>query len=140
MADVAPRAYVTGGQRLGGYRAGGTQSNGWGQNVSTDLKIDMASLKGLAADLKTISDEFKNADNNSEDAADATGHDELRDKVQDFADKWRVKRDEMGENVTKLQGVLQSIVDTFTQVDEGLAKALEEKASEATEYKGYKSV
>lgn len=108
--------------------------------MSSDLKINMTELKGLASDLKVISDEFKNADNNSEDAADATGDDELRDKVQDFADKWRVKRDEMGGNVTKLQGVLQSIVDTFTQVDEGLANALEEKASEATEYKGYKSV
>jgi conjugal transfer/entry exclusion protein len=106
----------------------------------SDLKINMDQLRGLASDLKAIADEFKNADNNSEDAADATGDDELRDKVQDFADKWRIKRDEMGGNVTKLQGVIQSVVDTFTQVDSELAKALEGKAEEATDYKGYTSV
>ena len=106
----------------------------------SDLQINMTQLRGLANDLKSIADEFKNADNNSEDAADATGDDELRGKVQDFADKWSVKRAEMGENVTKLQGIIQSVVDTFTQVDDELAKALEEKASDATEYKGFKSV
>ena len=106
----------------------------------SDLKINMDQLRGLASDLKAIADEFKDADNNSEDAASATGDDELRDKVQDFADKWRVKRDEMGGNVTKLQGIIQQVVDTFTQVDDDLAKALEQKAEDATDYKGYTSV
>jgi Sec-independent protein translocase protein TatA len=106
----------------------------------SDLKINMDQLRGLASDLKAIAGEFKDADNNSEDAADATGDDELRDKVQDFADKWRVKRDEMGGNVTKLQGIIQQVVDTFTQVDDDLAKALEQKAEDATDYKGYTSV
>jgi uncharacterized protein YukE len=108
-----------------------------------DLSIDMEELRTLAEDLKTIKDEFEGADDNSEAAADATGHDELRDKVQDFADKWRIKREEMTENVVKLQGIVQQIVDTFTEVDTELAKALEDKAGEAkesSEYKGYRSV
>ncbi|MFD6175613.1 MULTISPECIES: hypothetical protein [unclassified Isoptericola] len=105
-----------------------------------DLSISMADLKTLAEDLKTIKEEFEGADDTSEDAADATGHDELRGKVQDFADKWRIKREEMTENVVKLQGIIQQIVDTFTEVDTELAKALEEKASDASKYKGYTSV
>ena len=64
-------------------------------------------------DLKTIKEEFEGADDNSEAAADATGHDELRDKVQDFADKWRIKREEMTENVVKLQGIIKQIVDIY---------------------------
>ncbi len=108
--------------------------------MSYDLSINMDDLRTLAEDLKEIKDEFENADDNSEDAADATGHDDLRDKVQDFADKWRVKRGEMTENVVKLQGIIQQIVDTFTEVDTELAKALEQKASDATEYKGATSV
>lgn len=104
-----------------------------------DLSIDMDALRELANDLKTIADEFKNADDNSEDAADATGDHDLRSKVQDFADKWRIKREEMTDDVVKLQGVIQQIVDTFTQVDDQLAKALEQKA-EDTSYKGYKHV
>lgn len=93
-----------------------------------DLSIDMEELRTLAKDLKTIQDEFEGADGRAEDAADATGDDELRDKVNDFADKWRVKREEMTENVVKLQGIIQQIVDTFTEVDTELAKALEESA------------
>jgi len=96
-----------------------------------DLSIDMEALKVLAKDLKTIADEFQNADDNSEHAADATGHDELRDKVNDFADKWRIKREEMTGNVVKLQGIIQQVVDTFTQVDTELAKALEDGAEKA---------
>lgn len=108
--------------------------------MSYDLSINMDDLRTLADDLKEIKDEFENADDNSENAADATGHDDLRDKVQDFADKWRIKREEMTENVVKLQGIIQQIVDTFTEVDTELAKALEQKASDATEYKGATSV
>jgi hypothetical protein len=96
-----------------------------------DLSVDMEELRTLAEDLKTIKDEFEGADDHAEDAADATGHDDLRDKVNDFADKWRVKREEMTGNVVKLQGVIQQIVDTFTQVDSELAKALEEGAEKA---------
>ncbi|MFC8731949.1 hypothetical protein ACFT5B_05770 [Luteimicrobium sp. NPDC057192] len=93
-----------------------------------DLQLDMGALRQLAEDLKKVEAEFKDADDRSEDAADATGHDGLRGEVQDFADKWTVKREKMLENVTKLQGIIQQIVDTFTQVDSELAKALEQKA------------
>lgn len=105
-----------------------------------DLSINMDDLRTLAEDLKTIAEEFKGADDNAEDAADATGHDGLRDKVNDFADKWRIKREEMSENVVKLQGIIEQIADTFTEVDAELAKALESKATEATDYKGYTNV
>jgi hypothetical protein len=96
-----------------------------------DLSIDMKQLRALSDDLKTIVDELKDADDRSEDAADATGDDDLRDKVQDFADKWRVKREEMTGDVEKLQKIVKQIVDNFTQVDEELAKALEQQAEKA---------
>jgi uncharacterized protein YukE len=91
----------------------------------------MDALRDLAKDLKTIADEFKDADGNSDDAAQATGHDELAGKVRDFADKWRIKRQDMTENVVKLQGIIQQIVDTFGKVDADLAKALERAAKHA---------
>ncbi|MCA5895071.1 hypothetical protein LEP48_17210 [Isoptericola sp. NEAU-Y5] len=96
-----------------------------------DLSINMEELRTLAEDLKTIKDEFEGADDRAEDAADATGHDDLRDKVNDFADKWRIKREEMTGNVVKLQGIIQQVVDTFTEIDAELAKALEEGAEKA---------
>ncbi|WP_402462030.1 hypothetical protein [Isoptericola aurantiacus] len=96
-----------------------------------DLSIDMAELRTLATDLATIRDELEGAGDGADVAADATGHDGLRDVVQDFADKWRIKREEMTGDVTKLQDIIQQVVDTFTQVDAELAKALEESAGKA---------
>ncbi len=96
-----------------------------------DLSIDMEALRHLAKDLKAIADEFQHADDNSDAAAEATGHSELGHKVRDFADKWRIKRNDMTENVVKLQGIIQQIVDTFSEVDADLAKALEDAAEKA---------
>ncbi len=93
-----------------------------------DLSIDMATLETLAADLASIVDELENADDNAKGAADATGHDELRDRVNDFADKWRIKREDMLADVKKLSSILTQIVQTFTEVDADLAKALEDSA------------
>jgi|SRR5690606_4793118 len=94
-----------------------------------DLSIDMDQLRMLSEDLKAITSELENADGNAQDAADATGHDELRDRVNDFADKWEIKRAEMLENVKKLSGIITSISDAFSEVDTGLAKALEDAAA-----------
>lgn len=94
-----------------------------------DLSLDMNQLTVLKNDLKAITSELENADGNAQAAADATGHDELRDRVNEFADKWEIKRNEMLENVKKLSGIITSIVDTFTQVDTELGKALEDAAA-----------
>jgi hypothetical protein len=96
-----------------------------------DLSIDMDELRTLADDLRTIADELQGADDNAAAAAEATGDDDLRDKVDDFADKWRIKREEMAGNVVKLQGMIQTVVDTFTEVDTELARALESAAEKA---------
>ncbi|GGM33727.1 hypothetical protein ACFQBY_07355 [Promicromonospora citrea] len=94
-----------------------------------DLSIDMEQLRKLSDDLKAISNELEHADGNAKDAAEATGHDELRDRVNDFADKWEIKRGEMLENVKKLSGIITSISEAFSEVDTGLAKALEDAAA-----------
>ncbi|PJI94980.1 hypothetical protein [Luteimicrobium subarcticum] len=99
--------------------------------MAYDLSIDMHALRELAKDLKTIGDEFQGTDERADEAASATGDAGLHDTVHDFSAAWRIKRDEMTENVDKLQGILQQIVDTFTEVDADLAKALEKGAERA---------
>ena len=91
-----------------------------------DLSIDMATLSTLAADLTSIVDELENANGHAEAAADLVGDDHLRDRVNDFADKWRIKRQDMVGDVKGLSDILTAIVDNFTQVDADLAKALED--------------
>ena len=94
-----------------------------------DLSIDMDQLTALKDDLKAITSELENADGNAQAAADSTGHDELRDRVNEFADKWEIKRGEMLENVKKLSDIITQIVDTFKEIDSGLGKALEDAAA-----------
>lgn len=93
-----------------------------------DLSIDMDQLRTLKDDLKAISSELEDADSNAEAAAKATGHDDLRDRVNDFADKWEIKRGEMLENVKKLSDIIAQIADTFSEIDSELAKSLEDAA------------
>jgi len=101
----------------------------------TDLQLDLALLEQLKTDLDAIVKEFKGADDFSDDTADATGHDELAGHVRDFAHKWNDKRKKMTEAVENLSSSVASITDGFTQVDDGLAKALEEGA-EASKAQG----
>ena len=93
-----------------------------------DLILDMTELTQLAEDLKAITDELEDADSNASEAAEATGHDELSSRVNDFADKWRIKREDMLADVSTLSGMINTIVENFGQVDRDLARALEASA------------
>ncbi|MBC7596983.1 MAG: hypothetical protein H7288_24210 [Kineosporiaceae bacterium] len=93
-----------------------------------DLKLDLELLQQLKDDLEAIATEFKDADDFSNDVADSTGHDQLGSHVEDFAHKWNDKRKSMTEAVEDLQKSIAAISDGFTQVDAGLAKALEDAA------------
>ncbi len=92
----------------------------------TDLKLDLRLLEQLRDDLNAIVREFKNADDFSDDVAEATGHDGLHDVTRDFAHKWNDKRKAMTEDVENLQKQIGAITDGFTQIDADLAAALEE--------------
>jgi hypothetical protein len=94
----------------------------------SDLKLDLKRLHELADDLAGVVSEFEGADKLSDDVADATGDDNLSSKVHDFAHGWNDKRAKMTQSVKDLQDQIKSVSDGFTQVDSGLAKALQESA------------
>lgn len=91
-----------------------------------DIDIDLDALEALGADLTKVATEFDQAHGNAADAAEATGHDGLRHQVIDFADTWNIKRGAMVDNITSLQGIIQQIAESFTQVDTDLAKSFDE--------------
>lgn len=95
-----------------------------------DLKLDLELLNQLKEDLEAVAKEFADADDFSDAVADATGHDSLAHHVEEFAHKWNDKRKAMTQNVEALQQQIGAISDGFTQVDAGLAKALEEGAND----------
>jgi hypothetical protein len=100
-----------------------------------DLSVDLPLLKQLKEDLDAIVKEFTDADDFSDDVADATGHDALHDNVRDFAHKWNDKRKKMTANVDALQKQISAITDGFTTVDSKLAKALEDAHTEQQKQK-----
>ncbi len=95
----------------------------------SDLDFDLSLLHQLRDDLDAVVNEFTNADEFSHDVAAATGHDELGGHVSDFASKWNDKRKTMLEAVEALQQKIGAITDGFTEVDDSLAKALNDAAA-----------
>jgi hypothetical protein len=95
----------------------------------SDLNFDLQLLHQLRDDLDAVVNEFTNADEFSNDVATATGHDELGGHVSDFASKWNDKRKTMLESVKALQQKIGAITDGFTEVDDSLAKALNDAAA-----------
>lgn len=94
----------------------------------SDLVLSLDQLSTLADDLEAIQHELENAEGNGDAAAEATGDDELRERMNDFHSKWDAKRGDMLKNVQQLAGMIRNVADTFQQVDNDLANALEEKA------------
>ncbi|AYG03075.1 hypothetical protein [Gryllotalpicola protaetiae] len=93
-----------------------------------DLQLDLQRLRALYDELSAVAREFEGADKLSDSLADATGHDDLGGKVRDFAHSWNDKREKMNGNVTALRDQVKAISDGFTQVDAGLARALQTSA------------
>lgn len=95
------------------------------------LEIQYDLLDQLADDLKLIAREYANADEFSDDVADAVGHERLAERVREFSTKWNDRRKNMLEQVEALQGQVEAIRDAFAQVDDELLKALTEGADNA---------
>lgn len=89
------------------------------------IKMDMSELQLLGANLKVILDAFTNADADTEGWGAMTGEEILCEAVEDFGDKWRLKRAKMLENISTMQELVITVTTTFTEVDTGLSKSLE---------------
>jgi len=93
--------------------------------TDSDLRIDLAELHGLAAELAVITQAFDDARGVSDAVAQATGDDGLGARVRDFARTWQVKRQHMAESIQALHAHLESMTKGFTEVDAQLAAAVE---------------
>lgn len=107
--------------------------------MSYDIQLDMADLEALASDLAAVIDEFEEAKSNASEAAEATGHSDLADKVNGFANKWSITRGKMIEDIKALQQTIQMITENFQTADEDMARALEESAQDPPPARDYRS-
>jgi len=88
------------------------------------VKMSFSEVRALARNLNAIHDEFENAGSTAAGAAELTGDEGLSQAVTNFADRWRINRESMLENLVNLQQMVEAIVDTFTDVDCSLDDAL----------------
>lgn len=86
-----------------------------------DVRIKIDTLARIASQLDAIVSEFENATSQSEeleaDIGNPYGRGDLRDKAQDFEERWDDKRDELKESLKELQEHVKGVVDGFENWD-----------------------
>lgn len=98
-----------------------------------DVKIKIETLSRIQSQLNTIVDEFEKATSNSEELEAAIGNPygrgELRDKAQDFEERWDDKRDELKESLKELHDHVKGVVDGFENWDSETALQFQSNTS-----------
>lgn len=93
-----------------------------------DFYISFEQLREVRRQLDSIIDEFDAATSNSEalEAAigDPFGRSELRNKAQDFEERWDNKRDELKESLEGVRDHVQGVVENVADADAEMAIAL----------------
>lgn len=96
-----------------------------------DVKIKIETLSRIATQLDSIVNEFENATSQSEaleaDIGNPYGRGDLRDKAQDFEERWDDKRDELKDSLKELHEHVKGVVDGFENWDSETALQFQTK-------------
>lgn len=90
-----------------------------------DVSIDFAKLAASRSDLKQAVENFEYTEKFSDDVARSVGHDGLSNTVQDFADSWNDKREDLIEQLTMVHDFIDAVYESFTELDERLGKGVD---------------
>lgn len=98
-----------------------------------DVRIKIETLSRIATQLDSIVGEFENATSQSEeleaDIGNPYGRGDLRDKAQDFEERWDDKRDDLKESLKELQEHVKGVVDGFENWDSETALQFQSNTS-----------
>jgi phage-related protein len=89
------------------------------------LKVDPELLEAVGSALRTVASEFEHAGSITDDYADAMGHPDVKSKINDFADKWKIKRAKMSEGIATLGEASEGIGSAFREGDNEMTLALQ---------------
>ena len=95
------------------------------------MTIDVDAISRLGNDLASVSDEFGNANANSDVIADAVGHDGLAETVRGFAHKWDDTRAKMVDSLSALADAAKAVADGWRDLDQQGADALTGEGQDA---------
>ena len=93
------------------------------------LRCDLGMLERAATSLDALGREFAEAGDLSDDASAAVGHSGLAGRLRHFSEGWKVRREDLLEDMTHLAELTHTAVTTYRDVDEQLAAAVERPAS-----------
>ena len=96
-----------------------------------DVKIKVETLSRIATQLDSIVNEFENATSQGEaleaDIGNPYGRGDLRDKAQDFEERWDDKRDDLKDSLKELHEHVKGVVDGFENWDSETALQFQTK-------------
>lgn len=94
------------------------------------LKVDLAEIGDLKANLKTAQSAFNDVhDVSSALGADVLGHDGLAGAVHDFSHDWEKKRKEIIKNADEIYAAVANIDQAFNDIDTDLNANLQGKGN-----------
>jgi len=89
------------------------------------LRCDLSALADAAAALDALTREFRAAGDLADDARSAVGHGGLAGALEEFAGGWKVRRQDMVEDMQHLADMTHTAVTTYRDVDTQLAAAVD---------------
>ena len=92
--------------------------------MSDRLRCDLDQLRAAGDQLDVLGREFQHAGQTADDARAAVGHAGLADRLDSFAAGWKVRREDLLEDMTHLAEMTHAAVATYKDVDDQLAAGL----------------
>lgn len=97
---------------------------GKGVGAVSDLVVDYDKIEELGTGLETIRSELKNSESIAEEYGEDVSHSGLADALDDFADNWSDKRQEIVEQIGTLAEIAQGSAQAFRALDRALADSV----------------
>jgi flagellar biosynthesis chaperone FliJ len=95
-----------------------------------DLTVDTG-LDDVNTALKSISDEFDNAQSNADAGDSVWGQRDVAQAMHDFAHNWYVHRDKIKDRLAKLSTRVDEAVQTWTDADHQLGASIATQSSDS---------
>jgi hypothetical protein len=95
-----------------------------------DLKVD-GSLDETNAHLKSIQKEFESIEDNAHGDAHIWGHRGVSNVMNEFAENWRVHRENIHDRLAKLSEQVDQSCVAWTDIEKQLSDSLEVSGGEA---------
>ncbi|MEP6482469.1 MAG: hypothetical protein ABJA94_10730 [Rhodoglobus sp.] len=90
----------------------------------SDLNIDYGELSKARSEIDAAASTFSAAGKVSSDISSLVGHPGLASKVDEFSSSWDISRNKLEKSLEFISESLQSVLDTFQEVDRAQATAL----------------